>query len=59
MGRTGLIQNFQKKNPKKTRPHFKNFGENRIQKLVSFRPGKIEKFARLCKVKKSNLTNSF
>jgi hypothetical protein len=33
---------FKIKNPKKTRLHFKNSSQNRIQKFISFHPEKIE-----------------
>jgi hypothetical protein len=36
------LTNFEIKNPKKTRLNFKNFDENRIQKLISFHPRKIK-----------------
>jgi hypothetical protein len=37
----------------------KNFGENKIQKYVAFRPRKIEKGAAGVKIEKIILTGSF
>jgi hypothetical protein len=44
---------------KKTRLHFKNCGQNRIQKFIVLRPGKIEEGATCVKIEKNNLTSSF
>jgi hypothetical protein len=47
------------KNPKKTRHHFKNCGQNRIQKFAVLHPGNIEEGAAGVKIKKKHLTGFF
>jgi hypothetical protein len=54
------LRNFEIKNPKKTSLHLKNFGQNRIQKYIAFRPRKIKKGVASVKIeKKIILTGSF
>jgi hypothetical protein len=53
------LRNFEIKIPKKTILHLKNFGQNKIQKYVAFRPRKIEKGAAGVKIEKIISTGSF
>jgi hypothetical protein len=56
----GIFKNFKNeiKNPKKIRLHFKNFDQNKIQKFIVLRPGKIKEDAAGVKIGKK-LTGSF